>query len=133
LGSKALTPAPEICVEILSPSNTQEEIDEKRDAYLRAGAKEVWLCDRDNRMTFFADSGQLKRSQLCPDFPLELDLSQRPINKLQEQLLGVLPTVVSPGAIWPQVEPGLGPCLRFKYSATPMAETLETGHEFPPL
>jgi hypothetical protein len=38
-------------------------------------------------MTFFADNGQLERSQLCPDFPLELDLSQRPINKLQEQLL----------------------------------------------
>ena len=87
LGTKALTPAPEICVEILSPSNTQEEIDEKRDAYLRAGAKEVWLCDRDNRMTFFAGSGQLNRSRLCPDFPVLLDLSQRPINKLQEQLL----------------------------------------------
>jgi len=87
LGSKALTPAPEICVEILSPSNTQEEIDEKREAYLRAGAKEVWLCDRDNRITFFAHSGQLNRSRLCPDFPVLLDLSQRPINKLQEQLL----------------------------------------------
>jgi hypothetical protein len=74
-------------VEILSPSNTQEEIDEKRDAYLRAGAKEVWLCDRDNQMTFFAGSGQLNRSRLCPDFPVLLDLSQRPINKLQEQLL----------------------------------------------
>jgi len=86
-GSKALTPAPEICVEILSPSNTQEEIDEKRAAYLRAGAKEVWICDRNDRMTFFADSGQLGGSRLCPDFPLELDLSQRPINKLQQQLL----------------------------------------------
>jgi Uma2 family endonuclease len=87
LGSKALSPAPEICVEILSPSNTQEEIDEKRAAYLRAGAKEVWICDRNNRMIFFAPSGQLARSRLCPDFPLELDLSQRPINKLQQQLL----------------------------------------------
>jgi hypothetical protein len=66
---------------------TQEEIDEKRAAYLRAGAHDVWICDRHNRMKFSAPSGKLSRSRLCPDFPLELDLSQRPINKLQQQLL----------------------------------------------
>lgn len=35
--------APEICVEIISPSNTDAEIQEKTAAYLAAGAKEVWL------------------------------------------------------------------------------------------
>jgi len=35
--------APEICVEILSPSNLDAEIDEKTRSYLAAGAEEVWL------------------------------------------------------------------------------------------
>jgi hypothetical protein len=35
----------------------------------------------------FRRRGELNRSRLCPDFPVLLDLSQRPINKLQEQLL----------------------------------------------
>ena len=82
-----MSPAPPICVEILSPSNTEPEFAQKRDAYLRAGAQEVWVCDRDNRITFFNGAGQLNRSRLCPDFPVLLDMTQRPINKLQEQLL----------------------------------------------
>ena len=40
-----LTRAPEICVEILSPSNTQSEIDEKHALYFDAGATEVWICN----------------------------------------------------------------------------------------
>src|SRR5258706_16297823 len=36
--------APEICVEVLSPSNTPAEIREKKALYFDAGAKEVWLC-----------------------------------------------------------------------------------------
>lgn len=86
-GTKALSPAPRICVEILSPSNTIGEIEQKRDAYLRAGAEEVWVCDRNNRMSFFNQRGFLERSKLCPEFQVVLDLSQRPSNKLQEQLL----------------------------------------------
>jgi Uma2 family endonuclease len=35
--------APELCVEILSPSNTRAEIAAKVNAYLAAGAREVWL------------------------------------------------------------------------------------------
>jgi Uma2 family endonuclease len=85
-GAEALSPAPPICVEILSPSNTEPEIAQKRDAYLRAGAQEVWVCDRDNRITFFDGAGQLKRSELCPEFPLKLDLSQSVVSKLQERL-----------------------------------------------
>jgi Uma2 family endonuclease len=85
LSSKALIPAPLVCVEIWSPSNTQEEMDEKREAYLRAGAKEVWFCDRSNRMTFFDGNGPLNPSKICPKFPKVLDLSQRPIYQLQQQ------------------------------------------------
>ena len=37
--------APEICVEIWSPSNTPEELSLKRQLYIAKGALEVWLCD----------------------------------------------------------------------------------------
>src|SRR3954468_2897632 len=36
--------APEICVEIISPSNSEAEIREKMALYLDAGAHEVWIC-----------------------------------------------------------------------------------------
>jgi hypothetical protein len=42
---------------------------QKRDAYFRAGAREVWICDLSNRMTFLDASGELNKSNLCPDFP----------------------------------------------------------------
>ena len=35
--------APELCVEVLSPSNTRVEIEAKVAAYLAAGAREVWI------------------------------------------------------------------------------------------
>ena len=34
---------PDLCVEILSPTNTRAEMAEKKAAYLAAGAREVWL------------------------------------------------------------------------------------------
>lgn len=37
------TQAPEICVEVVSPSNSKPELQEKREAYLSAGAEEGWL------------------------------------------------------------------------------------------
>jgi Uma2 family endonuclease len=37
------TQAPEICVEVVSPSNTKPELAEKRQACLTTGAQEVWL------------------------------------------------------------------------------------------
>lgn len=35
--------APELCVEIVSPSNSRRQLDEKIAAYLAAGAVEVWI------------------------------------------------------------------------------------------
>ena len=69
-----LTAAPEICVEVLSPDNTRIEMAEKRALYFAAGAREVWMCDRDGRMTFFtsANSRGQKSSKFCPDFPREI-------------------------------------------------------------
>ncbi|MCU0868226.1 MAG: Uma2 family endonuclease [Burkholderiales bacterium] len=39
--------APEIVVEVMSPSNTVDELDEKTRAYLAAGAVEVWWVSDD--------------------------------------------------------------------------------------
>jgi Uma2 family endonuclease len=44
-GERVLQAAPEICIEVLSPSNSTKEIDEKRAGYLAAGALEVWVVD----------------------------------------------------------------------------------------
>jgi len=62
--------APEVCVEIRSPSNSKREMEEKKDLYFEAGAKEFWLCDKDGRMAFFDhEEGELKASKLFPTFP----------------------------------------------------------------
>jgi len=65
-----LTNAPEICVEVFSPSNTASEIDEKRALYFDAGASEVWICNLDGSMSFFVrPDHQVSASPLCPAFP----------------------------------------------------------------
>ena len=64
--------APEICVEILSQSNTVEEMMLKRQLFIAAGTKEYWLCDRKGRMRFFDGIMELPQSKLCPEFPREL-------------------------------------------------------------
>ncbi len=61
--------APEICMEILSSSNTEEEISEKRALYFEQGAQEFWLCDQNGRLAYFDPAGEVARSTLCPDFP----------------------------------------------------------------
>ncbi len=63
--------APEICVEVISPSNTEGEIREKTALYFDAGASEVWLCAQDGQMSFLgrAAGAPLRASKLCPRFP----------------------------------------------------------------
>lgn len=68
-GLACLVHAPEICVEILSPSNTTGEIDEKRQLYFDAGAREVWLCAEDGQLSFFTATSAILTSSLCPEFP----------------------------------------------------------------
>jgi Uma2 family endonuclease len=69
--------APEICVEVLSPSNTEAEIEEKMALYFDAGAREVWLCDQDGSMRFFIGGATrpLRTSKLCPRFPRRVELT----------------------------------------------------------
>ena len=64
--------APEICVEVLSPFNTPEEMESKRRLYLAAGAREYWQCDESGRLEFYAAAGRLAGSGLCPAFPKQL-------------------------------------------------------------
>jgi Uma2 family endonuclease len=69
-----LETAPEICVEVLSPSNTREEMIEKKRLYFEAGAKEVWFCDLSGKMHFYVLSApdQPSASVLCPKFPAKI-------------------------------------------------------------
>jgi len=68
--------APEICIEVLSSSNTNDEMLEKRHLYFEAQAKEVWICNKEGKMSFYNISGQLKNSLLVSRFPskIEVDL-----------------------------------------------------------
>jgi Uma2 family endonuclease len=66
--------APEICVEVLSPGNSDAEIQEKTALYFDAGAKEVWLCENSGAMKFFVSTGSVTASKLCPDFPAQVQL-----------------------------------------------------------
>jgi len=61
--------APEICVEIVSPGNTTAEMASKTALYLAQGAKEVWLCDQDGRLTFHTSGGQVDSSVVAKGFP----------------------------------------------------------------
>jgi len=54
--------APELCVEIISPSNTREEMMNKVELFLEADAKEVWLVTEDGRVTYYSKSGQQEKS-----------------------------------------------------------------------
>jgi Uma2 family endonuclease len=79
LGNRACFPtAPEICVEVLSPSNTEAEIQEKVALYFDAGASEVWLCMKSGVMSFLSrrTPQPMKASQLCPAFPKRVELAE---------------------------------------------------------
>lgn len=67
---KAAAPeAPQVCIEIKSPSNSKKEMDLKRALYFAAGAKEVWICDEEGTLTFWNLGGRIKRSKVFPLFP----------------------------------------------------------------
>lgn len=66
--------APEICVEVTSPSNSRREIEEKITEYLAKGAREVWVCDAKGNLAFHDHNGAMKKSKLAPRFPSKLSL-----------------------------------------------------------
>jgi Uma2 family endonuclease len=57
------THALDVCVEIVSPANSRKELREKIDAYLAAGASEVWLVyPKSKRFEFYSGLGLLPNS-----------------------------------------------------------------------
>jgi Uma2 family endonuclease len=54
--------APEICVEVESPGNTEAEIDNKINLYLAKGAIEVWVVGIEGQVSYFNQAGSAKRS-----------------------------------------------------------------------
>jgi len=77
LGNRVCFPgAPGICVEVLSPGNTEAEMQEKMALYFDAGAQEVWLCSESGAMSFFGPNPThlLDHSKLCPQFPKQIQL-----------------------------------------------------------
>ena len=66
--------APDICVEVLSPSNSNAEITMKIGAYLRAGAKEVIVIGTDGTIQFWSGEGRRQTSafNLVLALPAEL-------------------------------------------------------------
>ena len=62
------TRAPELCIEVVSPSNSRKELREKVAAYLEAGADEVWIVfPQSKRFEFHGREGLLSRSQYAVD------------------------------------------------------------------
>ena len=60
--------SPELCIEVVSPSNSRKELREKVAAYLDAGAAEVWIMfPQSKRVEFHGPEGLLPRSQYAID------------------------------------------------------------------
>ena len=55
--------APEICVEIVSPSNSKIEIQDKVDLYLAEGAVEVWIVYDLKNIEYYTHIGPVKVSK----------------------------------------------------------------------
>jgi len=63
-GQTPLHAVPDVCVEVLSPSNTREEITMKVGAYLRGGAREVIVIGLKGEVEFFGPDGKREASAL---------------------------------------------------------------------
>jgi len=66
--------SPEIVIEILSPSNSQQEMLEKKELYFARGAREFWICGGDGSMRFFNNHEELPASGLIACFPTKIEI-----------------------------------------------------------
>ena len=66
--------APEICVEITSPSNYQPEIKEKIRLYLEKGAREVWVCSENGELDIYNLAGKTDCSEFFENIPKKFDI-----------------------------------------------------------
>ncbi|MEQ1530546.1 MAG: Uma2 family endonuclease [Methylococcales bacterium] len=54
--------APEICVEVVSPSNSRQEMREKVQLYLAAGAEEFWVVWENEMIDYYDKTGPVEKS-----------------------------------------------------------------------
>jgi len=67
-GETPFAQAPELCIEIASPSNSRNELRDKVQAYLAAGALEAWIAySQSQRCEFFGPGGQISESRFAVD------------------------------------------------------------------
>lgn len=65
--------APDLCIEVASPSNTADELAKKTRLYLEAGAVEAWIVREDGTVELYGPEGQRTQSVLGVRVtPLEL-------------------------------------------------------------
>ncbi len=62
--------APEVCVEVVSPSNSDQEIGEKVELYLARGAQEVWVCQETGKIRFYSYQGEVSASSWFDQIPV---------------------------------------------------------------
>ncbi len=63
--------APEICIELTSPSNSRAEIENKVELYLARGALEVWVIAEEGGATIHSHAGELAKSEVLSGFTLD--------------------------------------------------------------
>jgi Uma2 family endonuclease len=63
-GQNPLPVVPDLCAEVVSPSNTRREILMKVGAYLRGGAREAIVVGLKGEVEFFGAGGKLEASAL---------------------------------------------------------------------
>jgi Uma2 family endonuclease len=68
-----LVRAPEICIEVMSPPNTWEEMRHKALLYIASGAQEVWICDEMGHLHCLDGNGPIASSQIAPGMPGKFD------------------------------------------------------------
>jgi len=66
--------APELCVEIVSPSNSKLEMQEKVQLYLGKGAQEVWIVYDDGKLEIFSHIGEISSSKLASEAQAKLNI-----------------------------------------------------------
>ena len=54
--------APELCIEIVSPSYSKQAMKQKTDLYFARGAQEVWIANEDANIAIFTHTGQQSKS-----------------------------------------------------------------------
>ena len=65
--------APTICIEVMSPSNSQAEMADKAALYFAHVAREVWILEEAGLVLFYDPRGSIARSAIVPDFPSALE------------------------------------------------------------